>query len=59
MECEWLYGNHFKTREEARAAVFEYVEIFYNKHSNGYVTPEKYYNNSNKKIKNSIKIKKL
>ncbi|OAA84327.1 hypothetical protein WX45_01186 [Clostridium ljungdahlii DSM 13528] len=51
MECEWLYGNHFKTREEARAAVFEYVEIFYNKHFNGYVTPEKYYNNSNKKSK--------
>jgi len=27
LKCEWLYGTHFKTREEARAAVFEYVEV--------------------------------
>ena len=50
MKCEWLYENHFKTREEARAAVFEYVEIFYNRQrihaSNGYITPEQYYNNA-------------
>jgi len=50
MKCEWLYGKHFKTREEARAAVFEYIEIFYNRQrihaSNGYITPEKYYNNA-------------
>ncbi len=53
MKCEWLYGNHYKTREEARAAVFEYVEIFYNRQrihaSNGYITPEEYYNNAIKK----------
>ncbi|MGB4331689.1 MAG: IS3 family transposase, partial [Dethiobacteria bacterium] len=34
---------------EARAAVFEYVEIFYNRvrlhESNGYLTPEEYYYN--------------
>jgi len=55
LKCEWLYGNHFKTRKEARAAVFEYVEIFYNRQrihaSNGYITPEEYYNNANKKAK--------
>lgn len=48
LKCEWLYGNHYKTREEARAAVFEYIEIFYNRirihASNGFLTPEEYYN---------------
>lgn len=55
MKCEWLYENHFKTRDEARAAVFEYVEIFYNRQrihaSNGYITPEQYYNNAKKELK--------
>lgn len=44
MKCEWLYGKHFKNRQEARAAVFEYIEIFYNRKrihaSNDYLTPE-------------------
>lgn len=47
MKYEWLYEQHFKTRDEARAAVFEYIEIFYNRQrlheSNGYLTPEEYY----------------
>ena len=47
MKYEWLFGQRFKTRDEARAAVFEYVEIFYNRvrlhESNGYLTPEEYY----------------
>lgn len=47
MKYEWLEDKHFKTREEARAAVFEYVEIFYNRQriheSNGYLTPDEYY----------------
>lgn len=47
MKYEWLIGTRFATREQARAAVFEYVEIFYNRQrlhaSNGYVTPEHYY----------------
>lgn len=55
LKCEWLYGKHFKTRKEARAAVFEYVEIFYNRQrihaSNGYLTPEEYYNNASKKAR--------
>ena len=45
---EWLDGQHFKTRAEARSAIFEYIWIFYNRqriHSaNGYCTPEAYYN---------------
>jgi len=48
MKYEWLYGFRFRTRDEARAAVFEYVQIFYNRNrlhaSNGYLTPEEYYN---------------
>lgn len=55
MKCEWLYQKHFKTCDEARAAVFEYVEIFYNRQrihvSNAYITPEQYYNNANKQLK--------
>ena len=55
MKCEWLYEKRFKTRDEARAAVFEYAEIFYNRQrihaSNGYITPEEYYNNANKQLK--------
>jgi len=38
-----LYGNRFRTRDEAKAAIFEYIEIFYNrqrKHSsNNYKVP--------------------
>lgn len=55
LKCEWLYGKHFKTRDEARAAVFEYIEVFYNRQrihaSNGYLTPDEYYNNALKKSK--------
>ena len=47
MKYEWLYEQHFLTREQARAAVFEYIEIFYNRQrlheANGYLTPEEYY----------------
>ena len=47
LKCECLYGSHYKTREEARAAVFEYIEIFYNRErihaSNGFKTPNEYY----------------
>lgn len=43
LKQEWLYGNRFRTRDEAKAAIFEYVEIFYNrqrKHSsNNYKVP--------------------
>ena len=47
LKQEWLNEQHFRTREEARAAVFEYIWIFYNRkrihEANGYLTPEDYY----------------
>jgi len=50
MKQEWLNEQHFKTREEAKKAVFEYICIFYNgiqiHASNDYMTPEEYYSTS-------------
>ena len=54
MECfwgklkqEWLNDQHFKTRNEAKKAVFEYIYVFYNRKrihaANDYQTPEEYY----------------
>lgn len=47
LKQEWLNDQHFGTREEAKAAVFEYIWIFYNRvrihEANGYQTPEEYY----------------
>jgi putative transposase len=38
-----IYGQRFKTRAEARQAIFEYIEVFYNRirlHSAlGYMSP--------------------
>lgn len=47
MKSEWIYGNRkYRTREEARADIFKYIEIFYNRkrlHSGlGYKSPETY-----------------
>jgi putative transposase len=43
LKCECLYRQSFKTRNEARQAVFDYIEVFYNRqrlHSSlGYKTP--------------------
>jgi transposase InsO family protein len=43
LKQEWLYGRRFKTRTEAKAAIFEYIEVFYNRQrihsSNGYRVP--------------------
>lgn len=43
LKTEWLYGLKFKTRQEAKKAIFEYIELFYNRrrlHSvNGYEPP--------------------
>lgn len=54
MKYEWLADKVFETREEARAAVFEYVEIFYNREriheSNGYLTPEEYYSEKKNEV---------
>ncbi|EER20837.1 transposase (plasmid) [Rickettsia endosymbiont of Ixodes scapularis] len=41
-----MYQHKFKTREEAKHAIFEYIEVFYNRirmHSaNDYLSPVKY-----------------
>lgn len=43
LECELLDRRHFKTHTEAKTAVFEYIEGFYNPHrlhsSLGYLSP--------------------
>lgn len=31
LKMEWLNDYKFKTREEAKKAVFEYIELFYNR----------------------------
>jgi putative transposase len=46
LKSELVYHHSFRTRDEARTAIFEYVEIFYNKrrsHSSlGYLSPEEF-----------------
>lgn len=46
LKQEWLNGQRFRTREEAKAAIFWYIEIFYRRQrphqSWGYLTPEEY-----------------
>ena len=46
LKQEWLNGKRFKTRAEARGAIFWYIEVFYRRHrpheANGYLTPEVY-----------------
>ena len=44
LKTELIHQNRYATREQARAAIFEYIEVFYNRkrlHSAlGYVSPE-------------------
>lgn len=46
LKVELIYGRKFKTREEAKAAIFEFIEVWYNRqrlHSSlDYATPEQY-----------------
>lgn len=46
LKRELIYGQRFKTRAEARQAIFEYIEVFYNRirlHSYlGYMSPVEY-----------------
>ncbi len=46
LKGEWLDHHRFSTRAEARAAAFDYIELFYNRrrrHSSlGYLSPEDY-----------------
>jgi putative transposase len=46
IKVELIYQYKFRTREEAKHAIFEYIEVFYNRirmHStNDYLSPDKY-----------------
>ena len=46
VKTELTHHIRFKTREEAKQSIFEYIEIFYNKKrihsSNDYLSPEEY-----------------
>jgi putative transposase len=46
LKTELVHHEHYATREQARASVFEYIEVFYNRkrlHSSlGYVSPEQF-----------------
>lgn len=46
MKREWVFGRNYQTRREARADLFEYIEIFYNRqrrHSTlGYLSPAEF-----------------
>ena len=43
LKNEWVHHHDFKTREEAKLAIFDYIECFYNRNrihqSLGYQTP--------------------
>lgn len=46
LKTEMVYHEHFKTHQEARDAIFGYIEVFYNRqrlHSSiGYMSPEQF-----------------
>jgi len=46
LKNELIHGRHFNSREEARSAIFDYVEVFYNRQrlhqTLGYKTPEQF-----------------
>ena len=46
LKKELIHRSDFKTREEAKRAIFEYIEVFYNRqrrHSAlGYISPVEY-----------------
>jgi transposase InsO family protein len=46
LKTELVHHERYETREQARASIFEYVEVFYNRvrlHSSlGYLSPEQF-----------------
>jgi len=46
MKAELVNHQHYATHAQARASIFEYIEVFYNRHrlhsSLGYVSPERF-----------------
>lgn len=55
LKTELVYHCNFKTRDEAKQAIFEYIEIFYNRerlHSaNDYMSPVEYENSFERSMK--------
>ena len=49
LTVELIYAENYKAVDEARAGIFEYIELFYNqirRHSaNGYISPNQYERN--------------
>ena len=43
LKQEWLGGKRFRTREDAKRAIFWYIEVYYKRYrlreANGYKTP--------------------
>ena len=46
LKQEWLNDKRFRTREDAKKAVFWYIEVYYKNYrlhaTNGYMTPRDY-----------------
>ena len=46
LKQEWLNDKRFRTREDAKQAIFWYIEVYYKRYrlheSNGYQTPHDY-----------------
>lgn len=46
LKSEWIYDINFKTRQEVKNVLFEYIEIFYNRQRShsylGYLSPDDY-----------------
>ncbi|KAB2952024.1 IS3 family transposase [Heliorestis acidaminivorans] len=61
IKTELIYLQRYKTREEARKAVFEYIEIFYNRkrlhQSLGYLSPKEYLEEHRKSKKQKVNSK--
>ncbi len=55
LKQELVHGERYATRDEAKASIFEYVEVFYNRvrrHSTlGYVSPAEYERTHNPKLR--------
>lgn len=50
LKVEAVYGNNFETTDQAKAAIFEYIEVYYNRirrHSTlKYLSPEEFEKNT-------------
>ncbi len=46
LKTEWVHHQKFRTRDEAKQVIFEYIEVFYNRErlysANDYLSPKDY-----------------